>query len=68
MDRKGIITNKGVLIRRECDESMARKKGYLPCEQKCEKCLACIEIFEGGKREHVTKYREYHREQIGKSI
>lgn len=68
MEQKGVMTNKGILIKRECDEPMARSKRYLPCKQDCGNCICCIETFEGGKREHVTKYREYDREPIVKKF
>ncbi len=31
------------VIKRECDVAMARKKGYLPCQEQCKACYACIE-------------------------
>lgn len=43
-----------VIVRRECDEAMARKKRMLPCEnKKCKTCIACIEIDVAGNRDHV---------------
>ena len=45
------------VVRRECDEAMASKKGYLPCDHKCKLCLACIEILESGDRQHVSSRR-----------
>ena len=68
MEEKRVITNKGVLINRECDTAMATKKGYFPCDKKCDRCLACIEVFEGGRREHVTKQQDYRRKYIEKFI
>ena len=41
------------LILRECDESMARAKGYFPCDHNCKVCHACIEMFDTGERQHV---------------
>ena len=43
--------------RRICDEPMARKKGYLPCEKKCDKCLAALQINNEGVKEHTPDRR-----------
>lgn len=37
---------------KECDGPMAEKKGYIPCNQDCKNCLACIEINGEGERSH----------------
>ena len=44
------------IIRRECDEPMARSKGLLPCEKNCKNCMACIEITESGERQHCNRH------------
>lgn len=46
------------IIRRECDRPMAEKKGYIPCNQNCKDCLACIEVNAEGDRAHVSIKRE----------
>lgn len=51
----GTRAGNGHIIRRECDEPMARRKGYLPCEHDCKNCLACIETNKDGERSHVVK-------------
>ena len=51
----GTRSGNGNIIRRECDEPMARRKGYLPCEHDCRNCLACIEVNRDGERSHVVK-------------
>ena len=51
----GTRAGNGHIIRRECDESMARKKGFLPCKNDCKNCLACIETNKDGERSHVVK-------------
>lgn len=43
-----------LVISRECDEAMAKKKGFLPCNEDCKRCLACIEVKTSGAREHVN--------------
>jgi hypothetical protein len=40
------------VIKRECDKPMAEKKGYLPCDENCKTCLACIETLSSGDRQH----------------
>ena len=47
------------IVRRECDESMARKKGLLPCEKKCKTCMAAIEVHADGERNHYYPKTEY---------
>lgn len=47
------------IVRRECDRAMAEKKGYLPCEQKCKTCHACIEVFSSGEKRHFAPTRGY---------
>lgn len=44
----------------ECDESMARHKGYIPCDKNCKTCHAAIITDINGDREHfpVTKRRK----------
>ncbi|MEY8366827.1 hypothetical protein AALA22_14415 [Anaerovoracaceae bacterium 41-7] len=41
----------------ECDEAMARKKGYIPCGKQCRTCHAAIITDLSGDRAHfpVTK-------------
>ena len=41
------------LVARECDEAMARSKGFLPCDRNCKVCHACVEMFDTGERRHV---------------
>ena len=43
----------------ECDEPMARHKGYIPCNKDCKTCHAAIITNENGDREHfpVNKYK-----------
>ena len=45
---------KRIVVRRECDEAMARSKQLLPCDKNCKKCCACIEIDLEGNREHAN--------------
>lgn len=45
------------VVRRECDEPMARSKGLLPCEKDCEHCMACIETTDTGIRQHCNTHR-----------
>ena len=40
------------VIKRTCDEPMARSKGLLPCEKNCKQCYACIEVLANGERRH----------------
>lgn len=42
---------------RECDVSMARAKGFLPCDHNCKECHACIEVLTGGERRHYNYNR-----------
>lgn len=42
------------VIKRYCDVPMARKKRYLPCDNNCKKCLACIEQTVSGEKRHVS--------------
>lgn len=54
------------IIKRECDIPMARKKGFFPCNKKCEKCHACIETTISGERQHVNNYKwQPKSKQIG---
>lgn len=46
-----------VIIRIECDEPMARRKGYLPCKKNCKNCLAAIITRRNGERGHVSTIR-----------
>ena len=53
---------KRIVMRRYCDEPMARAKGIIGDKttslSRCnENCLACIEVEAGGNREHVKKDR-----------
>ena len=41
-------------LKMECDKQMAKRKGYLPCERKCEICHACVITNKHGDREHVN--------------
>lgn len=40
------------VIKRTCDEPMARSKGLLPCDKNCKQCQACIEVLANGERRH----------------
>ena len=40
------------IIKRICDEPMARSKGLLPCDKNCKQCHACIEVLANGERRH----------------
>lgn len=44
------------VLNRECDVAMARKKGYLSCQQQCKTCHACIETTSTEKR-HFSPMR-----------
>lgn len=47
--------NKKVIIRRECDTAMAKKKKMFGhCLQECKSCICCIQIDQDGDREHVS--------------
>lgn len=43
-----------IIIQRKCDEPMADKKHYLPCEGgiKCNTCPACLEQVDSGEWRH----------------
>lgn len=46
----------------DCPADMYPNKftnGFCDWIKDCRNCICCIETFENGKREHVTKYREY---------
>ena len=43
------------VLKRECDEPMAKKKGYLPCRKQCSGCHACIEITSTERRHCVPR-------------
>lgn len=44
-----------IIVRRYCDEQMARSKGYLGnCNKDCRRCICCIEIDQIGNKEHVN--------------
>lgn len=62
MAKKKKVYDSTRIIKRECDEPMAKKKGYLPCEGRCKECHACIETLGTGERRHVTfeSRRENH--------
>ena len=45
--------NEGRVVRRYCDTSMAKKKGYLPCRKQCRICHACVEVLSSGDKRHV---------------
>ena len=51
---RGIMGEPVKVIKRTCDEPMARSKKLLPCEQNCKQCHACIEVLENGERRHWT--------------
>ena len=55
MSGSGSRISKGLILKRECDRSMAEKKGLLPCKGKCENCIACIETNCNGERSHVAR-------------
>lgn len=55
---EAFIQDKAEVIKRECDESMARHKGYMPCDRNCLNCFACIETNSEGERYHVYKKEE----------
>lgn len=40
------------VVKRTCDEPMAKSKGLLPCDKNCKQCHACIEVLENGERRH----------------
>jgi len=46
------------IVRRYCDEPMAKKKGWIPCDGQCKNCLACIEVLKSGDKRHVTRAQE----------
>jgi len=47
--------NQKVIIKRECDETMARKKKMLRgCSKECRSYICCIEVDQDGQREHVS--------------
>lgn len=48
------MKEKTLVVNRECDKAMAEKKGFLPCNKDCKRCLACIEVNSNGEREHVS--------------
>lgn len=48
----GAANEQHFVVARECDVPMASKKGYFPCDHKCETCLACIEKLDNGDRQH----------------
>lgn len=47
------------VVKRTCDEPMARSKGLLPCEQNCKQCHACIEWLSSGDKRHWTPKWQY---------
>lgn len=50
------------LIRRECDEAMAIKRGlYNNCDKDCELCFCCIEIDPEGQKSHADVRRNKAR-------
>lgn len=51
---KGVANEPKIVKARECDVPMARSKGYLPCDQNCKTCFACIEILDSGDRQHFS--------------
>lgn len=56
--RKDLFKELKTIIRYECDEPMARHKGYFPCNHQCKSCLACILTLPDGTREHVAVGKE----------
>lgn len=44
---------KPLVIGRRCDVPMARKKKLLPCNKRCQECIACIEWSRTGQAWHV---------------
>ena len=49
-----MVTDENRIVRRYCDKPMAEKKGYLPCDERCRQCHACIEVTKGGDKRHFT--------------
>ena len=49
---RGIMGEVVKVIKRTCDEPMARSKGLLPCDKNCKQCHACIEVLANGERRH----------------
>lgn len=47
------------ILQRRCDEPMADKKGYLPCEGgiKCKTCPVCLEQVDSGEWRHYDPTR-----------
>lgn len=43
-----------MIIRRYCDEPMAKKKKLFPCDKRCHQCVACIEVDEDGQGAHAV--------------
>ena len=42
-----------MIVKRRCDEPMARSKRLLPCRKNCASCVACIERNEYGDERHA---------------
>lgn len=51
------------VVRRRCDKPMAEKKGFLPCDNDCKNCLACIEELKCGENRHVSLQSNKDREK-----
>jgi len=49
----GIMGEPIKVLKRYCDEPMARKRKLLPCDKNCKNCFACIEVLTGGEKRHV---------------
>lgn len=48
-----------MIIRYECDRSMARKKQIRKyCNRKCRGCICAITVDEWGRREHVPDLQD----------
>lgn len=41
------------VLKRYCDEPMAKKRKLLPCDKNCKNCFACIEVLTGGEKRHA---------------
>lgn len=52
-----------IISRRYCDEAMADKKGFFPCDHVCKTCICCIEVEDDGDRCHYDPLRGLTRKQ-----
>lgn len=44
-----------MIIRRYCDEPMAKKKKLFPCDKRCRQCVACVEVDKDGQGAHAVR-------------